>query len=1207
MAIDDEIAREIVRLDRKCINHEAHVVISDAQIVVIDDEVEDLDERVSTLETGIPPPDPGDELTWNATLPTDRLYASVVVFNYTEEAGAAWRIVVDSAAVPTDDSVPGVSPPTGFTSGGWPSTNAVDSYDAAEDWYFYQYDDVAGIALVPPIVGTNDWIPVVPIDTLGPVWSAPFTLAAGDDANTDIKATFTTPVDAGIGLDGVDLHVVVGASSVLLLSDITSTTNYTVGTPGETVTYRLMARDESNNQTPSINDASITFSGTVTEGVFTFQDVVYSEDDDTGPLTVTVERSGASGASRTVDVSTRDRLDSENESTSPCIGGVAWEFHTTDDVSTAFDQLVITAHPWAHGDPITVSWDGGSQNIGLVNASTYYVHRAGTNIVMLYNTPANAIAGGAPASTGLLDLTAGGAETHILFDGANVAYEKFTGEEVAVSLGGGSTPFEIRLVTRAAAYNYVFQLDMDFESASGGAIIGQDDSCLCTINSSSSGTAGYTADVDGVLCFDPANTAHTHDDMDTDDYWSTTTTDNNAHNQDWVQPDNANTYGDEFTRVDDQPRIEMEFYADTVYYDAWIRGKRLTSWTGDICHLDINDTGDAGLLGFACPIYNFFEDITELPAISGEAWAWCNWAYDNTERFWDNQIGSGGSVGYKTLMLDQVEPNLQVDRIVLAPTALGYDPRLVGSDPDGAGDSHTLGPAESTYGSGGTVSDWPLNPTTPCRVGPSATITPTRTPGDGSTVLISYFEADMTGVLTAVDACKFTVAANGSTVTGTITGTGTSILRFTPSGPLSAGTTYTVTLVGTGINTSGAVKTFEPTWSATMIGAPTGDALLGPVNFTNRSTGTYTLSEVLEDFQHDHVPYAAEIPDEEWNLWSLEIEIVDDPTGSGRGHVMRMLREEGGEDGEMEIHGTFGDGNVNNTNNQAEKEAYFSYDIYEASDHIQDSHEKHPFFAFGTQSAQTHPDGPTVSPEGQFGVRAQIQTGAPTAVSNAWGIDGSIEAYLYGARHSQVSYLFSLANPTRDADEMEPWTSNAHIRPLGAWYSVEQYIKINDVWTISTITNPSGNIAEITTVEDHGLQEDDRVSIYAVSGGNADNLHCYATWDDFFVQTGDYPAERYVLAGPTAKTFQVQGDGAVSGLTNGYVGIYNGVYEARMRSPSQFAGVQDMVIINDMLWATHPDLAIDGVNIQNHYGDFVAQQSQYTWYDNFTVSTSAIL
>jgi len=1046
-------------------------------------------------------------------------------------------------------------------------------------------------------------------DTTGPVWSAPFTIALGSDTTTDLVPTFTTPVDSGVGLAGVDLHFVTGNTSTLLISNITSEDEYAVGTPSATVTYRLIARDTNGNQSPSINDATITYSSGGAEGVFTFNAVVYSEDDDGGPLTVTIDRSGASGTSQTVDVSTRDRLDSESESTSPCIGGVAWEFDADADVSTSFEQISIPIHPWASGDPVTYSMDGGSQDIELTDATTYYVNDAGTNIVMLYNTPGNAIDGG---STGKQNLTsAGSTEIHILYDGANVAYEKFSGEQVAVATGGAQATFDIRLVERAAAYNYVFQLDMDFESGSGGATIGVEDSCLCTINSSSSGTAGYTADVDGVLCFDPANSVHTHDEMGTGEDWIATQTDINAHNGDWVQPDNASTYGDEFSREANQPRIKMEFYAATVYYDAWIRGKRLTAWTGDICHLDVNDTNDADLLGFACPIYSFGPpagDITELPVLSGEAWAWCNWAYDNTERFWDNQVGSGGSVGYKTLMLDQVEPNLQVDRIVLAPTGLGYDPRLVGDDP--GGEHHTMGPAESSYGSGGTVSDWPLNPVTVCRVGPSATIGPDLTPANSSTVLIAYFEADLTGVLTNVDYCRFTVSANGSTITGNITGTGTSILRFTPSGPLSVGTTYTVTLVGTGINTSGAVKTFEPTWSATMIGAPTGDALLGPVNFSNRSTGTYTLSEVLEDFQHDHVPYMAEIPSEEWNSWSLDVDIVDDPTGGGRGHVMRMLREEGSEDGEMEIHGTFGDGDVNNENQQAVKEAYFAYDIYEASDHIQDSHEKHPFFAFGTQSAQTHPDGPTVSPEGQYGVRAQIQTGAPTAASNAWGIDGSIEAYLYHAQYSQVSYLFSRNDPTRSAGEVEPHisSSDAQIRPLGAWYSVEQYIKINDVWTISSITDEGGNVAEITTVEDHGLLEDDKCTIYAVSGGNADNLHGYATWDGFFSQIGDYPPERYVLAaGLGAKTFRVETDGATSGLSGGYVGIFNGQYKARMRSPSQFAGVQPMVTMTNVLWATHPDLAIDGVNIQNHYGDFVAQQSQYTWYDNFTVSTSQIL
>jgi len=90
-----------------------------------------------------------------------------------------------------------------------------------------------------------------------------------------------------------------------------------------------------------------------------------------------------------------------------------YSFDTELDVNSGTEQITIIDHSLHTEQEVTYT-TGGSENIGLVNDTEYYVNRIDRNNFQLYDTPANALAGGA---TGRQDLTASGGgsgEDHFL-------------------------------------------------------------------------------------------------------------------------------------------------------------------------------------------------------------------------------------------------------------------------------------------------------------------------------------------------------------------------------------------------------------------------------------------------------------------------------------------------------------------------------------------------------------------------------------------------------------------------------------------------------------------------------------------------------------------------------------------------------------------------------------------------------------------------
>lgn len=89
-------------------------------------------------------------------------------------------------------------------------------------------------------------------------------------------------------------------------------------------------------------------------------------------------------------------------------------FDTALDVNGTNEEITITAHGWETGDYVIYSKEGGSDAIGLTDATGYYVYVVDADTVELYNTKVNAYGG--PSGTGEQGLTAATApgENHSL-------------------------------------------------------------------------------------------------------------------------------------------------------------------------------------------------------------------------------------------------------------------------------------------------------------------------------------------------------------------------------------------------------------------------------------------------------------------------------------------------------------------------------------------------------------------------------------------------------------------------------------------------------------------------------------------------------------------------------------------------------------------------------------------------------------------------
>jgi len=266
-----------------------------------EDILEDHELRITALEADAQPPVSSDA-SWEANLNPNTLVANVVVFNFTIERGRAWRIVVDSATVPTNDAVIGSSPPTGFTRGDFSIAYSASSYSASEDWYFYEYDDVAGIVLVLSTTG-DDFVTVTPNDTLGPIG---LSISAVGAVVTLVAAT-----DAGIGLATNPYKIFVDGA--LFLDNIgQADLTHTIDKPAGDYSVYYTAQDVNGNPTDS-NAITVTIAaGGI--GTVGFTDVLHEfTENAAGTYLVELSTPGTGGYDVDVSIIEQTALDTTTD------------------------------------------------------------------------------------------------------------------------------------------------------------------------------------------------------------------------------------------------------------------------------------------------------------------------------------------------------------------------------------------------------------------------------------------------------------------------------------------------------------------------------------------------------------------------------------------------------------------------------------------------------------------------------------------------------------------------------------------------------------------------------------------------------------------------------------------------------------------------------------------------------------------------------
>lgn len=138
-------------------------------------------------------------------------------------------------------------------------------------------------------------------------------------------------------------------------------------------------------------------------------------------------------------------------------------FNTGTDVDGTNEELDLTAHPYSTGDPIVYDDDGGAQNIGLTDQTTYWIRNLTVNSISIHTSRADA-----NSDTARVNLTAGGSETHILWSAdAGLLNDSDGAVTVNVSGGGGTPTFRNQSTTESTTVDNTVTVTITVEDEAG--------------------------------------------------------------------------------------------------------------------------------------------------------------------------------------------------------------------------------------------------------------------------------------------------------------------------------------------------------------------------------------------------------------------------------------------------------------------------------------------------------------------------------------------------------------------------------------------------------------------------------------------------------------------------------------------------------------------------------------------------------------------
>lgn len=116
-------------------------------------------------------------------------------------------------------------------------------------------------------------------------------------------------------------------------------------------------------------------------------------------------------------------------------GPTVFGFHTTNDVNATTDVVTKTGHGYTTGDPIIYMKQGGAVNMGLTDATTYYVRNVTSSTISFHPTALDAT-----NNTNITPLTSTGSETHYINSLGAAIFNDSAGAITINITSGGNTP-----------------------------------------------------------------------------------------------------------------------------------------------------------------------------------------------------------------------------------------------------------------------------------------------------------------------------------------------------------------------------------------------------------------------------------------------------------------------------------------------------------------------------------------------------------------------------------------------------------------------------------------------------------------------------------------------------------------------------------------------------------------------------------------------
>lgn len=947
---------------------------------------------------------------------------------------------------------------------------------------YYLFKEVSGIISEVLNSSGESGVVVSATDTVSPAFptNALVNLSSeltATEQETQIKFSLIAATDSGSGVVGqsYDLNDLEDDSSFAIDISESTPSIITVGPNFNRTLYGTV--DDLSGNSGISNSVTFQTVAAVTGGIASIDDpALFSADDDAGPLQVTLNNTDTVG-SPTVTVSTRE-YDGTN-----AIAGTRNTFNTN-----AIAANVITTdavHGWtSDGLPLVYSKKSGanppvvnSTAVGLTDHATVYARFTGltTSELTLHTTAAGAVAG-----TGIITLTATGSDTQSLFDGN---FEPKSSELVTFSSGAATV--NIELTELALGSNNMFGLEIDFGSESAGSV-GSVASCLCLINSSSTGGTGSIEPT-----FDGTDYLYVLESNDFDltraaqsgllESFNEATGITAASETSVILSQLTEDWGDKTTLDDDAPFVQWNInFATTDQLFVSVRMKTALVTSQNEVHFNYNETS-GGYAASGSALLGLRVLTKDDSLYQGVAYVWD----DSTQA--SARLQFVPAAGEQTFECWGNEPNVTVDKIVLHTSSL-YDASVIGDAGEGAFDEN-YGPLVSSRSSG-TIEDNPLNPTVPFSPLPSDTFLPTLSPLDSATGITTsvVFIINALGY-TSIESHKFDVFLGSVKISGSVSISG-SLVIFFPASPLQVNTEYAIEAVGFGIDNTGTAKSYDTTGVWTITTTLSSDFLLnitfdepewataGLVNAADISpssnlipisTDPNTPPQVFKDLFNiwkDYPQYGGIFEDRVRGLDRLMI--VPDPSGNpAMGNVLKVchfvgdkvggaffacdLQDDGTADWltntytELNHVSVFDDGSEIDYRGQSTfagyDELYYSYKMYLAPDYTTSLAQKWHEFISNFIAQSDHADS-VDNFSGVLGITNMLHwyRGYPIILP----LDAEMShaaSYWYDADKTQRTNF--LSKDGVDPTGPDILRDDGYVMPRGRWFEVEVGQKLN--------------------------------------------------------------------------------------------------------------------------------------------------------------------